>query len=727
MTEKHLLFAVLAFESELLDLAQLTAACRAWAEDKSKPLADLLVERGWITTEDRGFVEKQLARKLAKHQHDPRVTLNAVTRGDVCDAIQEIDDPDIQQSLSSWPSSRPVLIETIGETLTDDPSLLPKSRYTWLSEVGKGGLGKVWLARDNDLAREVALKELKPGSTSSTAVRRLIKEAQITGQLQHPNIVPVYEVNRGGRPYYTMKLVKGETLLQAIQRHHQRRREWRKDLLSEQRLMSVFLNVCDAIAYAHSRGVIHRDLKPDNVVLGDYGEAIVLDWGLARRVDATDEDIFPVELTDDARTDATQAGQKLGTPAYMSPEQASGRVDLIDHRTDIYGLGAILFQILTGEPPHRTMADVACVGQDKKSGLAALLHSIEAGETPHVCDYGIVLPDELDAICAKAMSKARDERYQSAKDLKSALLEFQVHKESIDLTATATLQLERAKQSERFQDYNRALIGFEESLRQWPENTEARTGIEQTLIAHGQTAIKHGDFDPRLSLLTSNDDILSEVRTKLAGAHKELAARRQLIKVIKNAAGVLVAAVMVLLVVAAKSQLDFREARKLKNLAVEETKKAKQDTEKAEADLLVVVKAKKQADSLRAAAEMLQVQAVKTAAEADTAKLLAEMEKQKANKEAADALVAKSNAVLARDAADKAKIMAEKTVLVAKKEAADANENSNYLLGLLEAHRFVLEDRYPDAVKKLMQLKRDYPDRCKAEWDRLWKKVAPPS
>jgi hypothetical protein len=205
MTEKHLLFAVLAFESDLIDLAQLTAACRAWVADKSKPIADLLVERGWITAEDRGFVEKQLERKLAKHQHDPRVTLNSVVRGDVCDAIKQVEDADIQQSLSSWPSSGPVLIETLGEPEQ------PKSRYTWVSEVGKGGLGRIWLARDNDLAREVALKEIKPGKSAASqeAVRRLIKEAQITGQLQHPNIVPVYEVNRGGRPFYTMKLVKG--------------------------------------------------------------------------------------------------------------------------------------------------------------------------------------------------------------------------------------------------------------------------------------------------------------------------------------------------------------------------------------------------------------------------------------------------------------------------------------------------------------------------------------
>ena len=167
MVEKYLLFAVLAFESDLIDLAQLTAVCRAWVADKSKPIADLLVERGWITAEDRGFVEKQLERKLAKHQHDPRVTLNSVVRGDPPRrTIKQVASAcGGQQSLSSWPSSGPVLIETIGETLGEPEQ--PKSRYTWVSEVGKGGLGKVWLARDNDLAREVALKEVKPGSPST--------------------------------------------------------------------------------------------------------------------------------------------------------------------------------------------------------------------------------------------------------------------------------------------------------------------------------------------------------------------------------------------------------------------------------------------------------------------------------------------------------------------------------------------------------------------------------
>jgi len=444
--ERHLLFAVLAFENELIDLVQLTSACRAWATDKSKPLADLLVERGWINAEDRGFLEKQLERKLAKHQNDARVTLNAVTRGDVCRAIKQVEDADIQQSLSSWPSGGPVQIETTGETLVEPEQL--KSRYTWVSEVGKGGLGRVSLARDNDLAREVAIKEVKPGSASQDAVQRLIKEAQITGQLQHPNIVPVYELNRGARPFYTMKLVKGESLSKAIKKHHEQVRAGREDPLSLPRLLNVFVNVCEALAYAHWRGIIHRDLKPANIVLGDYGEAIVVDWGLAKHVGTPDEETAPVVLTDDAQSRATRLGDTLGTPKYMSPEQAAGRVDLLDQRTDVYGLGTILFEILTGHPPHRTAAECGVLAPLSASVSAAaptepflsspdkphsieedlllgspceiisdLLQRISEGPTPRARELDPTISRELDAICATAMAREQDERYLDAKDL----------------------------------------------------------------------------------------------------------------------------------------------------------------------------------------------------------------------------------------------------------------------------------------------------------------------
>src|SRR5207253_555410 len=158
------------------------------------------------------------------------------------------------------------------------------------------------------------------------------------------------------------------------------------------------------VGYAHSRGVIHRDLKPDNVMLGGHGEVIVLDWGLAKVVGGPDEDaaLPGVTLTEQAQGDATMAGRMLGTPAYAAPEQAEGRIDLIDARTDVYGLGAILFEVLTGKPPHGA------------EDTAALLRQIASAATPHARDADASVPPALDAVCARAMARDRRDRYPKA-------------------------------------------------------------------------------------------------------------------------------------------------------------------------------------------------------------------------------------------------------------------------------------------------------------------------
>ncbi|MDA1052842.1 MAG: serine/threonine protein kinase [Planctomycetota bacterium] len=411
------------------------------------------------------------------------------------------------------------------------------ARYTWISEVGAGGLGKVWLARDNDLARDVALKEIKPGSASSETVRRLIKEAQITGQLQHPGIVPIYDVNYGGRPFYAMKLVKGETFSNAIREYHERKEAGQEDPISERRLLSIFLGVCDAIAYAHSRGVIHRDLKPENIVLGDFGEAIVLDWGLARQVDSDDDDSAPIMVTESGRTDATLAGQRLGTPAYMAPEQAAGHVERMDQRTDVYGLGAILFEVLTGHPPHRAPGrgspDLETTIQ-LQSPVFAMLRQISTGPTPRVRDIDATLPQELDGICAQSMALKRADRFQTAKDLKTALLQFQVHEDSIELTARASGDLAHARQSGAYDDFSRARFGFETALAQWPESTRAAEGLRETCLDFSRTAFDKGDFDLALSLLDEADSSQDPLRTSIAQAAAERDARQQHIRQLRR-------------------------------------------------------------------------------------------------------------------------------------------------------------------------------------------------
>src|SRR5262245_54248054 len=199
-------------------------------------------------------------------------------------------------------------------------------------------MGTVWAARDTHLGREVALKELSrkggPGAT------RFVREARITGQLEHPGIVPVYELGRDretGRPFYVMRYIRGRTLTEVAQAFHEHRRSGGYEPMELVRLLTAFVSICNTIAYAHSHGVVHRDLKGENVIVGEFGEVIVLDWGLAKRMDGTDEDDEPVvQKSKEHDPGRTMMGQVIGTPAYMAPEQASGRVDLVGPATDIF-------------------------------------------------------------------------------------------------------------------------------------------------------------------------------------------------------------------------------------------------------------------------------------------------------------------------------------------------------------------------------------------------------
>ena len=287
-----------------------------------------------------------------------------------------------------------------------------RTRYSRTQLHAKGGIGQVWLARDGDLGREVALKELRPErGTSPEAWARFVAEARITGQLEHPGIVPVYELAvhpEDGDPFYTMRFIRGKTLFQAIRDHHEKRAAGRAGPLDRAALLTDFVSLCNTVGYAHSRGVIHRDLKGQNVVLGDFGEVMLLDWGIAKLVGegdpgrgpATSGALPPLAAADDgAGRDATGRGQVIGTPAYMAPEQAEGRNDAIDARTDVYSLGAILYEILAGRPPF------------EGSSTVELLRKVAAGTPtpPHQVAPGA--PRALEAACLKAMARRPADRY----------------------------------------------------------------------------------------------------------------------------------------------------------------------------------------------------------------------------------------------------------------------------------------------------------------------------
>jgi serine/threonine-protein kinase len=307
------------------------------------------------------------------------------------------------------------------------------ARYTREHLHATGGIGQVWIARDHDIGRQVALKELRPDRASNAILRaRFLSEARITGQLEHPGIVPVYEVAwqpEDGEPYYTMRFVKGRTLRAAAISYHQQCQQSQAGPLELRGLLDSFISVCNVVAYAHSKGVLHRDLKGQNVILGDYGEVFLLDWGLAKVVGARGHPVaavqtppadrlpaevaecetalFPAPVVDPTEqlSRATVEGQVLGTPGYMAPEQAAGQNERITERTDVYGLGAILYEILTGQAPFR--------GKDVKEVLV----SVQQG--PLAAPRALIpgLDGALEAICLKALSKAPEARFASAQEM----------------------------------------------------------------------------------------------------------------------------------------------------------------------------------------------------------------------------------------------------------------------------------------------------------------------
>ncbi|MEM7785075.1 MAG: serine/threonine-protein kinase [Planctomycetota bacterium] len=295
------------------------------------------------------------------------------------------------------------------------------NRFHLMRVLGEGGLGKVWLARDEQLNRRVAIKELKSESSVSPNARlRFHREAEITGHLEHPNVVPLYQygINQATEePFYAMRFVGKRTLTDAISEHHDRVAAGFDCSINTHRLLSVFLDICQAIAYAHSRGVVHRDLKPNNVALDNFGQVIVLDWGLAKIMEDSELAMkvnLSVDIASSSTLIQTMDGEVIGTPRFMSPEQASGRLDEVDQKSDIYGLGAILFAMLTGKAPHDQELS-------ESADLDSVLKTIAESETPRPLDVYSCVPQELDAICAKAMAKKRHLRFESVQDLADAV------------------------------------------------------------------------------------------------------------------------------------------------------------------------------------------------------------------------------------------------------------------------------------------------------------------
>lgn len=266
-------------------------------------------------------------------------------------------------------------------TVVGDPDF-SSTKYTFIKELARGGMGTVYLAEDRELNRLVAIKVLNTPEVTDDLRNRMVREAQIIARLEHPGIVPVHDVGvlNDRRVFYAMKFVRGSRL-----------DEFARADASPRDLLRKFQAVCDAVAFAHAHGVIHRDLKPQNIMIGSFGEVLVLDWGVAkmlRRPVSSEADtlITPVAHT---RVDDTSHGTVIGTRDYMSPEQARGEIKQLDERADVYSLGGVLYFLLTHQPPGQTR--------------------------PRSINPKVSKPAE--AICLKAMARTSDGRYSSAAEL----------------------------------------------------------------------------------------------------------------------------------------------------------------------------------------------------------------------------------------------------------------------------------------------------------------------
>lgn len=402
-------------QADLIATAQFVEACSVWAARKTVPLADVLVERGWLSRDDRAHVEHLIDARLKKSDADASALLGRLPE-DIRQSLANLGDDDIQRSLGHAGRRTDVSL-----TAAPISPLETGTRYETIRLHATGGIGQVWLARDNHLRRDVALKELKADQTSSGAARaRFLREAQITGQLEHPGIVPVYELTlrtTDQQYFYTMRFVNCQTLNQATRAYHDRRASGQSDSLEFLSLLGALVAICNTVAYAHSRGVIHRDLKGQNVVLGKFGEVVLLDWGLAKLLvtpegegDASTIGSFPEQP---GTPDLTVFGQALGTPAYMAPEQAAGWLDQIDARTDVYGLGAMLYEILTGQPPFFS------------SDTRELLRMVRENEPLPPSRHWPEVPPLLESACLRALSKEPARRFGTPTELAEEVQKWQ--------------------------------------------------------------------------------------------------------------------------------------------------------------------------------------------------------------------------------------------------------------------------------------------------------------
>jgi eukaryotic-like serine/threonine-protein kinase len=397
--DHNVLFGLLALQTGLINQAALFTAFNTWLCDRTRSIAELLVDRGALDAERRTLLEGLVFEHLKMNGGDPEKCLAAIDAGDPAgERLARPSNSEPGAGIAEIGSDQEAPDVSVGHgpaDVVDPQSLSPRSD------------------RQMQLLAEQRVR-WEHGE-------RVLVEAEIAGGLEHPGIVPVYSVGSypNGRPYYAMRLVRGDSLKDTVAAFHADatlKRDPGRRSLELRKLLRRFLDVCNAMEYAHSRGVLHRDLKPSNIIVGKHGETLVVDWGLAKAVGRPDPGAPSEERTlvpsSASGSAETLPGSALGTPAFMSPEQASGDLDRIGPRSDVYSLGATLYVLLTGRPPFE--------GDD----VGVVLEAVWRGEfeRPRKLDRSIDAP--LEAICLKAMARSAEDRYASPRALADDIERF---------------------------------------------------------------------------------------------------------------------------------------------------------------------------------------------------------------------------------------------------------------------------------------------------------------
>lgn len=409
--------------------------------------------------------------------------------------------------MSDLPSV-PVLTQSVA------PGDMAGTDFEVTGVLGEGGMGRVLLARQKSLQRDVALKVLKAAETSRDVVDTLLAEAIITGSIEHPSIVPVHALGRDkeGLPVLVMKRIDGVSWRSLF--NDPAHPAWASLAIDEGDRLDAHLEileaVCNAAHYAHTRGVVHRDIKPENVMIGGFGEVYLVDWGIAvRKADLEQQD------------DADMYGPPVGTLAYMAPEMAMGDLGRIDARTDVYLLGATLHFILTGKPRH-----------EGDTTLEVLFSARDSEEVA----YGPNVPAELASICNRAMHVDPDERYQSALELRQAITSFCRHRGSLALSEKAFSKLSEIPSAQdaagpvhdrrMYQSMTECRFAFMQALDAWKGNQDARRGLDAVLERMIEYEMAQRDVESARALLAELSEARPDIEKRIDALVSEMEAAK---------------------------------------------------------------------------------------------------------------------------------------------------------------------------------------------------------